>query len=154
MQELTTYLEDYLASIDNLPSELQQKLSEIKEKDIELIDVRKQLTQDETAHKKIYKIKKRIKDMAEMEKKANEKVQDTFNKAKSIADDKIFLAERLKDVIDLHIKRLENDLSRMITKTDQKKKESVQKVDQPQVTNSPQVKKRKAAPNPRNVKKK
>jgi len=61
------------------------------------------LTQDETAHKKIYKIKKRIKDMAEMEKKANEKVQDTFNKAKSIADDKIFLAERLKDVVSVFI---------------------------------------------------
>jgi len=37
--------------------------------------------------------------MAEMEKEANEKVQNTFNKAKSIADDKIFLAERLKEVV-------------------------------------------------------
>jgi len=144
MQELTTYLEDYLASIDNLPSELQQKLSEIKEKDIELIDVRKQLTQDETAHKKIFKVKKRVKDITEMEKKANEKVQDTFNKAKSIADDKVFLAEKLKDVINLHIKRLENDLSRMITNTDQKKKESVTKVETPQPTNSPIVKKKKS----------
>jgi len=38
-----------------------------------------------------------------MEKKANEKVQDTFNKAKSIADDKVFLAEKLKDVVNIII---------------------------------------------------
>ncbi|KAG4090352.1 hypothetical protein H8356DRAFT_1083923 [Neocallimastix lanati (nom. inval.)] len=97
MQELTTYLEDYLASIDNLPSELQQKLSEIKEKDIELNDVRQQLIQEETAHKKIYKIKRRLNNMAEMEKQANEK-------------------------INLHIKRLEHDLSRIIANTNQNQK--------------------------------
>jgi hypothetical protein len=151
MQELTTYLEDYLASIDNLPSELQQKLSEIKEKDIELNDVRQQLIQEETAHKKIYKIKRRLNNMAEMEKQANEKVQNTFNKAKSIADDKIFLAERLKDVINLHIKRLEHDLSRIIANTNQnqKKKDTITKLEQTH-TQSPVPKKRKAATNTRN----
>ncbi|KAJ8940072.1 hypothetical protein NQ314_010906 [Rhamnusium bicolor] len=81
------YLEHYLDSLEHLPIELQHSLAD------EYLRKQKTLTADQ-------------------KKEQLDKIQSLFNKAKEYGDDKVQLAIQTYELVDKHIRRLDNDLAR------------------------------------------
>jgi len=103
----TLYLEHYLDSLEDLPSQLKQNFVTMRELDIKnrstMIDI--DTASDEYLRK--------VRDLSPGKRKAEmEKIQRMFKKSKETADEKVQLAIQTYELVDKHIRRLDNDLAK------------------------------------------
>jgi len=103
----TLYLEHYLDSLEDLPSQLRQNFYNMRELDVQnreiMIDI--DSASDEYLRK--------VRDLSPGKRKAEmEKIQKMFKKSKETADEKVQLAIQTYELVDKHIRRLDNDLAK------------------------------------------
>ncbi|RZB77514.1 ING domain containing protein, partial [Asbolus verrucosus] len=100
------YLEHYLDSLENLPIELQRNFTLMRD-----LDSRAQgLMQNIDSLADSYLRNKTI--TSDEKKEQLDRIQSLFNKAKEYGDDKVQLAIQTYELVDKHIRRLDNDLAR------------------------------------------
>jgi len=101
------YLEHYLDSLENLPIELQRNFTLMRDLDSRAQNLMKEI--DSLADSYL----KSVKTLGiERRKEQSDKIQKLFNKAKEFGDDKVQLAIQTYELVDKHIRRLDNDLAR------------------------------------------
>lgn len=103
----TSYLEQYLDSLDSLPIELQRNFTLMRELDSRAQDVMK--TIDKMAEDYLNNIKHYSK---EKKKETLAEIQKYFDKAKAYGDDKVQLAIQTYEMVDKYIRTLDMDLAR------------------------------------------
>ncbi|XP_060519905.1 inhibitor of growth protein 5 [Cylas formicarius] len=101
------YLEHYLDSLEHLPNELQRNFNLMSELDKRAQGLMKNI--DALADKYLRNLKSLNTDQR---KEQLDKIQNMFNKAKELGDDKVQLAIQTYELVDKHIRRLDNDLAR------------------------------------------
>ncbi|XP_030750189.1 inhibitor of growth protein 5 isoform X1 [Sitophilus oryzae] len=101
------YLEHYLDSLENLPNELQRNFTLMSDLDKRAQGLMKNI--DALADEYLRNIKTITSDQ---KKEQLDKIQNMFNKAKELGDDKVQLAIQTYELVDKHIRRLDNDLAR------------------------------------------
>ncbi|KAI9145425.1 inhibitor of growth proteins N-terminal histone-binding-domain-containing protein [Paraphysoderma sedebokerense] len=109
MGDLSSYLEDYLSSLDNLPAELEHYFTELRQKDVEFQDVRSAIRQKEITY---FKIRKGTAP-EEKEKELVESIKTDYAKVQELSDEKIRIADRSLALLDRHIKRMDEDVMRI-----------------------------------------
>ncbi|KAJ8951886.1 hypothetical protein NQ318_019863 [Aromia moschata] len=101
------YLEHYLDSLEHLPIELQRNFTLMRDLDSRAQGLMKNI--DGLADDYLRKQKTLS---ADQRKEQLDKIQNLFNKAKEYGDDKVQLAIQTYELVDKHIRRLDNDLAR------------------------------------------
>ncbi|XP_066143177.1 inhibitor of growth protein 5 isoform X1 [Euwallacea fornicatus] len=101
------YLEHYLDSLEHLPIELQRNFTLMSDLDKRAQTIMKDI--DSSADEYLRNLKTLLKDQ---QKEQLEGIQTMFNKAKELGDDKVQLAIQTYELVDKHIRRLDNDLAR------------------------------------------
>lgn len=101
------YLEHYLDSLEHLPVELQRNFTLMRELDSRAQGLMKNI--DSLADEYLRNQKTLTSDQ---KKERLDKIQGLFNKAKEYGDDKVQLAIQTYELVDKHIRRLDNDLAR------------------------------------------
>uniref|UniRef100_T1IVE6 Inhibitor of growth protein N-terminal histone-binding domain-containing protein n=1 Tax=Strigamia maritima TaxID=126957 RepID=T1IVE6_STRMM len=101
------YLEHYLDSLENLPTELQRNFTLMRDLDHRAQDLLKEIDRLSSEY---------LKNVRSMppEKKTNtlEEIQEMFGKTREFGDDKVQLAIQTYELVDKHIRRLDSDLAR------------------------------------------
>jgi len=110
--DTSIFFEEYIASIDSLPSEIHQHCKELREKDEQYQKIREQISHEYTS---IYKYEKVHGFMAD---NPNEptiigNVRKEMKETQSLADEKVEISEKTLKLIALHIKRLNETLSKI-----------------------------------------
>lgn len=103
----TSYLEQYLDSLDSLPIELQRNFTLMRELDSRAQDVMK--TIDRVAEDYLDNMKHYSKDKR---KETLNEIQRYFDKTKEYGDDKVQLAIQTYEMVDKYIRKLDTDLAR------------------------------------------
>lgn len=103
----TSYLEQYLDSLDSLPIELQRNFTLMRELDSRAQDVMK--TIDRVAEDYLDNMKHYGKDK---KKETLADIQKYFDKTKEYGDDKVQLAIQTYEMVDKYIRKLDTDLAR------------------------------------------
>lgn len=101
------YLENFLESIEHFPKELQRNFSLMRDLD--------QRTQDtlREVEESVKDYKKSVSSLSQDERKKRlSKIDELYQKAKEYSDDKVQLAMQMYEMVDKHIRRLDNDLGR------------------------------------------
>ncbi|XP_076256815.1 inhibitor of growth protein 5 isoform X1 [Rhynchophorus ferrugineus] len=101
------YLEHYLDSLENLPNELQRNFTLMSDLDKRAQALMKNI--DVLADEFLRNLKTLT---SEQKKEQLDEIQKMFNKAKELGDDKVQLAIQTYELVDKHIRRLDNDLAR------------------------------------------
>lgn len=101
------YLEHYLDSLEHLPNELQRNFTLMSDLDKRAQSLMKNI--DALADEYLRNLKTLTSDQ---KKEQLDKIQNMFNKAKELGDDKVQLAIQTYELVDKHIRRLDNDLAR------------------------------------------
>uniref|UniRef100_A0A1B6DWI8 Inhibitor of growth protein n=1 Tax=Clastoptera arizonana TaxID=38151 RepID=A0A1B6DWI8_9HEMI len=101
------YLEQYLDSLENLPIELQRNFTLMRDLDARAQNVMRNI--DQLADEYLQHVKTLP---AEKKREKMNDIQSQFNKAKEYGDDKVQLAIQTYELVDKHIRRLDNDLQR------------------------------------------
>ena len=101
------YLEHYLDILEHLPNELQRNFTLMSDLDKRAQNVMKNI--DALAHEYLKSLKTLN---SEQKKEQLDKIQKMFNKAKELGDDKVQLAIQTYELVDKHIRKLDNDLAR------------------------------------------
>lgn len=101
------YLEHYLHSLEDLPEELRKNFENMADLDKQnktiMVDI--DSASDEYLRK--------VRDLTDADRKAEmEKIQKMFKQSKEFADDKVTLAINTYELVDKHIRRLDNDLAK------------------------------------------
>lgn len=107
MTASTFYLEHYLDSLEDLPTELKNNFSRMHDLDKRNRDIMVQIdgSSDEYLRK--------VRDLSPSKRKAEmEKIQKMFKKAKEISDDKVQIAIQTYELVDKHIRKLDSDLAK------------------------------------------
>merc|ERR1712002_827994 len=101
------HLEQYLDSLENLPTELQRNFHLMRDLDTRTQDVMRNI--DELADDYLVNVKS-----LSPEKKTDQlnKIQKMFTRAKEFSDDKVQLAIQTYELVDKHIRRLDSDLAK------------------------------------------
>ncbi|KAI9002132.1 inhibitor of growth proteins N-terminal histone-binding-domain-containing protein [Hyaloraphidium curvatum] len=102
------FLEDFLATVDNLPSEIRHHFSELKEKDVMFQDLKKQILKEAQGLQKTPvndSTLQREEDLASV-------IRKDFLQAKVLVDEKIDIADRTLALLESHIRRLDGELQR------------------------------------------
>lgn len=105
------YLEHYLDGLEHLPNELKRNFTLMRELDSRAQGMMKSI--DEKANefmKQLVNTKETFPDDVKKEKLRT--IQELFNKAKELGDDKVQLAIQTYELVDKHIRRLDSDLAR------------------------------------------
>ena len=103
----TIYLESFLETIELLPKDLQRNFSLMKD-----LDKRTQDTITEVDDW-VNEYKRGVTTMSQEDRKTKlGKIDELYQKAKEYSDDKVQLAMQMYEMVDKHIRRLDNDLSR------------------------------------------
>jgi len=103
----TFYLEQYLDSLENLPSELKKNFNKMQDLDTKNKDI---LVDIDTASDEYLR---KVRDLSPTKRKAEmEKIQRMFKKAKEISDDKVNIAVNTYELVDKHIRKLDSDLAK------------------------------------------
>ncbi|CAH0557548.1 unnamed protein product [Brassicogethes aeneus] len=121
------YLEHYLDSLEHLPNELQRNFTLMRDLDSRAQTLMKNI--DSLADEYLRNQKTLTSDQ---KKEQLEKIQSLFNKAKEYGDDKVQLAIQTYELVDKHIRRLDNDLARFETEI-QDKAQNSRNQDEPSV---------------------
>merc|ERR1719232_2267686 len=101
------YLEQYLDSLENLPSELKKNFNRMHDLDTKNKDI---LVEIDTSSDDYLR---KVRDLSPTKRKAEmEKIQRMFKKSKEIADDKVNIAVNPYEMIDKHIRKLDSDLAK------------------------------------------
>ncbi|ROT64894.1 inhibitor of growth protein 5 isoform X1 [Penaeus vannamei] len=101
------HLEQYLDSLENLPTELQRNFHLMRDLDQRAQDVMRnidQISDEYLSGVKGLSPEKRSEQMS--------KIQKMFNRAKEYSDDKVQLAIQTYELVDKHIRRLDSDLAK------------------------------------------
>jgi hypothetical protein len=103
----TIYLENFLETIELLPKDLQRNFTLMKD-----LDGRTQDTIVEI-EECVRDYKRGVANLPQDERKVKlNKIDDLYQKAKEYSDDKVQLAMQMYEMVDKHIRRLDNDLGR------------------------------------------
>ncbi|XP_050302675.1 inhibitor of growth protein 5 isoform X4 [Anthonomus grandis grandis] len=121
------YLEHYLDSLEHLPNELQRNFTLMSDLDKRAQGLMKNI--DALADEYLRNIKSLSGDE---QKEQLDKIQNMFNKAKELGDDKVQLAIQTYELVDKHIRRLDNDLARFESEIQDKALNS-RNIDEPSV---------------------
>ncbi|KAK9879602.1 hypothetical protein WA026_006667 [Henosepilachna vigintioctopunctata] len=101
------YLEHYLDSLEHLPVELQRNFTLMRDLDSRAQALMKSIDVQADEY-----LRNQNSYATEEKKERVEKIQGLFNKAKEYGDDKVQLAIQTYELVDKHIRRLDNDLAR------------------------------------------
>ncbi|XP_041350155.1 inhibitor of growth protein 3-like [Gigantopelta aegis] len=103
------YLEDYLEMIENLPMEMRERLTEMREMDLE---VQNSLDSLEERVKNFFKkcILPNVK--SDWKDDTFHKIKQDYYKTLSDADEKVQLANHIHDLVDRHLRKLDQELSK------------------------------------------
>ncbi|XP_008193228.1 inhibitor of growth protein 5 isoform X2 [Tribolium castaneum] len=101
------YLEHYLDSLEHLPIELQRNFTLMRDLDSRAQGLMQNI---DSLSDNFLRNQKTI--SPEEKKEQLFKIQSLFNKAKEYGDDKVQLAIQTYELVDKHIRRLDNDLAR------------------------------------------
>jgi len=103
----TYYLEQYLDSLEDLPTELKNKFSSMKELDIRNRDI--MVSIDSASDEYLRKVR----DLSPSKRKQEmEKIQKMFKKGKEMSDQKVQIAIQTYELVDKHIRKLDGDLAK------------------------------------------
>lgn len=106
------YLEQYLQSVETLPSDLQRNFTLMRELDKQSEAESQWLAGNCTS------FLKDMKKLSSAERKQRlSKIQNVFKAALDLGDQKVTLALQTYETVDQHIRQLDNDLSRFETET-------------------------------------
>jgi len=101
------YLERYLASLETLPGELKNNFDSMADLDRSNKDMMVDI--DSASDEYLRKVR----DLSPGKRKAEmEKIQKMFKESKKFADDKVHLAIQTYELVDKHIRKLDNDLAK------------------------------------------
>ncbi|KAL3851867.1 hypothetical protein ACJMK2_015568 [Sinanodonta woodiana] len=103
------YLEDYLEMIENLPMEMRERLTEMREMDLQVQNELDSLTERVTTFFKkclTPNVKSDWKD------EQYEKIKQDYYKTLEEADEKVQLANHIYDLVDRHLRKLDQELSK------------------------------------------
>ncbi len=107
MSSSTLYLEQYLDSLEPLPSELRRNFTLMHDLDVKNKNMLKDI--DSAADEYLRKVR----DLSSSQKGSEmEKIQKMFKKAKEHGDDKVSIAVQTYEMVDKHIRRLDSDLAK------------------------------------------
>lgn len=101
------YLEHYLDSLEHLPVELQRNFTLMRDLDSRAQSLMKNIDSQADEY-----LKNQNTYSSEEKKQKLENIQNLFNKAKEYGDDKVQLAIQTYELVDKHIRKLDNDLAR------------------------------------------
>lgn len=103
------YLEDYLEMIENLPMEMRERLTEMRENDLQVQNALDTL--DERLNSFFKKcIQPNVK--TEWKDEQFEKIKQEYYKTLENADEKVQLANHIYDLVDRHLRKLDQELSK------------------------------------------
>ena len=103
----TLYLENFLESIEHFPKELQRNFSLMRDLDQRTQDTLREVDDS------VKDYKKSVSSLTQDERKKRlSKIDELYQKAKEYSDDKVQLAMQMYEMVDKHIRRLDNDLGR------------------------------------------
>ncbi|CAG5128288.1 unnamed protein product [Candidula unifasciata] len=103
------YLEDYLELIENLPMEMREKLTEMREMDLQVSNTLDTLEESVKAYFKKCQQPNCKKDWREEQFK---KIKEEYYKALGDTDEKVQLANHIYELVDRHSRRLDQELSK------------------------------------------
>lgn len=118
LEEAVTIASEFIMTLDNLPSEVQFLLQELRSKETESQDIQNDLAKE--AHKYMrHSLRSDGTDPAAKEKDRTpvppiEKLKDAQTKLAALSDEKIVLASRIVDLLSRKRARLEYDLGRVL----------------------------------------
>ncbi|XP_070558329.1 inhibitor of growth protein 3-like [Ptychodera flava] len=101
------YLEDYLEMIEQLPMDLRERFTEIREMDLQVQNAMDNL--DERV-KNFFNNGKKMK--PEQRDQEYEKIRKDYYKALEDADEKVQLANQIYDLVDRHLRKLDQELNK------------------------------------------
>ncbi|XP_078001485.1 inhibitor of growth protein 3-like [Glandiceps talaboti] len=101
------YLEDYLEMIEQLPMDLRERFTEIREMDLQVQNAMDNL--DERV-KNFFNNGKKLK--PEQREQEYEKIRKDYYKALEDADEKVQLANQIYDLVDRHLRKLDQELNK------------------------------------------
>ncbi|CAL1541796.1 unnamed protein product [Lymnaea stagnalis] len=103
------YLEDYLELIENLPMEMREKLTEMREMDLQVSNTLDTL--DENV-KTFFKKCQQPNSKKEWREEQFKKIKEEYYKALEDTDEKVQLANHIYELVDRHSRRLDQELSK------------------------------------------
>ncbi|XP_052086724.1 inhibitor of growth protein 3-like isoform X1 [Mytilus californianus] len=103
------YLEDYLEMIENLPMEMRERLTEMREMDLQVQNALDEL--DERV-KSFFKKCTQPNAKQEWKDEQFEKIKKDYYKSLEDADEKVHLATHIYDLVDRHLRKLDQELSK------------------------------------------
>ncbi|ORZ32810.1 inhibitor of growth proteins N-terminal histone-binding-domain-containing protein [Catenaria anguillulae PL171] len=104
-----TYLDDFLNALDNVPAEVTFILSEIREKDSRLRDTQASI---QAKQQTLRKYARSDTAAPAQEERVRESINEKFNIAEQLAEEKMMLSRKLLDLLDRHLKKLDADMTR------------------------------------------
>ncbi|KAK9763363.1 Histone acetyltransferase complex subunit [Basidiobolus ranarum] len=102
MEDAGVYLQEFISSLDNLPSEVQHLMTELEKKDAQYQDLRRQIQQRDRSVQGFIKTHG-YQVSNPQEKPLINKIQRDFTRAQEVADEKIHIAERALELVEPHI---------------------------------------------------
>ncbi|RKP37602.1 hypothetical protein BJ085DRAFT_18652 [Dimargaris cristalligena] len=113
MEDIGLYLQDFVSSLDNLPSEIQHYFTELKAHEQEFQQIRRGIHQREKTFQTHLRTHGYAADQIHpQEAQLIAKSHRDFQKAQDIADEKTAIAQRALELVQRHLKRLDGDLKR------------------------------------------
>jgi len=101
------YLEQYLDSLEDLPTELKTNFSKMNDLDKRNRDIMVQIDTNSDEYLR------KVRDLSPSKRKQEmEKIQKMFKKAKEMSDDKVTVAINTYELVDKHIRKLDSDLAK------------------------------------------
>ncbi|GFO43959.1 inhibitor of growth protein [Plakobranchus ocellatus] len=103
------YLEDYLELIENLPMEMREKLTEMREMDLQVSNTLDSLEENV---KSFFKKCQQPNCKKEWREEQFKKIKEEYYKALEDTDEKVQLANHIYELVDRHSRRLDQELSK------------------------------------------
>lgn len=103
------YLEDYLEMIENLPMEMRERLTEMREMDLQVQNALDNL--DERV-KNFFKKCTQPNMKGELKDEQYKQIKQDYYKTLEDADEKVQLANHIYDLVDRHLRKLDQELSK------------------------------------------
>ncbi|OLL23507.1 Chromatin modification-related protein YNG2 [Neolecta irregularis DAH-3] len=112
MADAAAVLAEYIQSLDNLPAEIAHVFAELRFKETRYTDVRRNIARRDS---QLHKFIKTHGGLAENKKEAHyyPKISSDFAKARQLQDEKCVLTEKALELIDRHIRRLDDEISKL-----------------------------------------
>ncbi|KTW26792.1 hypothetical protein T552_02793 [Pneumocystis carinii B80] len=112
MEDAAFVLLEYLNSLDNLPSEIAHIYDELKSKELKFQKIHKRIcTRDNSIHKHIRSFGSLVVNPKEAQ--YIPKIQADFIYAIKIQEEKLFLSRKSLDLLQRHLRRLDNEIKRL-----------------------------------------